>query len=284
MTLAKIQNVDTLLHDGVNTNCHNVGPVGGPVGNDASGNPTATALVGNLTALFTNPDSTHITVAAATGLTVGQTIYVDTGANAEAATRRSRARLTLSAPLSHTHRTASRDEQCCVLGRARRSTTSRSRASTASPSARRSGRQHVERRATIASVGTAGAGGSGLTSAADPKVHRRAPFATFTTPSVADLLDKRAGRAERQPERARLDCAVTLMGLGDLGPRAQRAPEGERGPGSRSWSPACLVHRPTRPPPELGPQPNDDRRGPLPSHELVAAQINGCRASARCRR
>ena len=30
MTLARIQNVDTLLHDGANTNCHNVGPVGGP--------------------------------------------------------------------------------------------------------------------------------------------------------------------------------------------------------------------------------------------------------------
>ena len=105
MTLAKIQNVDTLLHDGANTNCHNVGPVGGPVGNDGAGNPTATTLAGNLTALFTNLDSTHITVASATGLAVGQTLYVDTGANADSGviSAISGTAITFASPLAHTH-------------------------------------------------------------------------------------------------------------------------------------------------------------------------------------
>ena len=51
LTLAKIQNASTLLHDGANATCHAVGPVGGPVGLDASGNPTATTLAGNVTTL-----------------------------------------------------------------------------------------------------------------------------------------------------------------------------------------------------------------------------------------
>ena len=77
LTLAKIQNASTLLHDGTNTTCHAVGPVGGPVGLDASGNPTATTLVGNVTTLSSQTDATHIVVASATGLnTAGETIYV----------------------------------------------------------------------------------------------------------------------------------------------------------------------------------------------------------------
>ena len=87
LTLAKIQNASTLLHDGANATCHAVGPVGGPVGLDASGNPTATTLVGNVTTLSSQTDATHIVVASATGLnTAGETIYVGAGATAEAVT------------------------------------------------------------------------------------------------------------------------------------------------------------------------------------------------------
>src|SRR5215467_13601589 len=107
LTLAKIQNASTLLHDGSNTTCNAVGPVGGPVGLDASGNPTATTLVGNATTLASQTDATHIVVASATGLTTaGETIYVGSGASAEAVTVVSAAgtTLTLNAPgLTATH-------------------------------------------------------------------------------------------------------------------------------------------------------------------------------------
>jgi hypothetical protein len=84
LTLAEIQNATTLLHDGTNATCHAVGPVGGPVGLDASGNPTTTTLAGNATTLSNEVDSTHITVASATGLTaVGTTVYIGSGATAE---------------------------------------------------------------------------------------------------------------------------------------------------------------------------------------------------------
>jgi beta-glucosidase len=100
MTLAKIQNVDTLLHDGSNTTCHNVGPVGGPVGLDAAGNPTASTLSAAAAA-----GDTSITVASAGTFAVGQTIWVDVTSDAEQATITgiSGSTLTLAAPLTKAH-------------------------------------------------------------------------------------------------------------------------------------------------------------------------------------
>src|SRR6187549_564738 len=43
-TLAQVQNLSTLLHDGASPDCHNVGPVGRPFGLDASGNVAGTTL------------------------------------------------------------------------------------------------------------------------------------------------------------------------------------------------------------------------------------------------
>ena len=81
--------------------------MGGPVGLDASGSPTATTLAGNATTLTSQTDATHIVVGSATGLnTAGETIYVGAGASAEAVTVASASgtTLTLNAPgLTTTH-------------------------------------------------------------------------------------------------------------------------------------------------------------------------------------
>lgn len=288
ITLAKIQNVDTLLHDGVNTNCHNVGPVGGPVGNDASGNPTAKALVGNLTALLTNPDPTHITVAAATGLAVGQTIYVDTGANAEAATIAAIAgtTLTLGAPLAHTHPYGVPVTNNAAYSGAGQTFHNVKVASVDGFSAGETiwiDNMSNAEQVTIASVGTAGAGGTGLDlSGPITKVHPTGAsvFATFTTPSVTKICwtDAQGVLNTSGPNARGSTAPMTLMGLGATFDRGLGNAWGQtEGRESRAF----MVSGMFGPQTDLDRLPNWGRNltttgeDPYLSHELVAAQING---------
>jgi beta-glucosidase len=87
LTLAQIQNADTLLHGGTNNTCHNVGPVGSPVGLDAASAPTATTLAGNVTTTLSGSGIgvSNIPLASYSGLLAGQTAYIDSGANLESA-------------------------------------------------------------------------------------------------------------------------------------------------------------------------------------------------------
>ncbi len=78
LTLAQIQNADTLLHDGSNPSCHNVGPVSGPVALGASGSPLNTSL-----SLAGAAGDTVLRVGNATGFSVGDKFYVDTYSSAE---------------------------------------------------------------------------------------------------------------------------------------------------------------------------------------------------------
>ena len=80
-TLAQVQNLGTLLHDGASPDCHNVGPVGRPFGLDASGNVTGTTLAAAATA-----GATNIKVASVTPFSVGQTIWIDATSEAEQVT------------------------------------------------------------------------------------------------------------------------------------------------------------------------------------------------------
>jgi len=80
-TAAQVANASTLLHDGSNSTCNAVGPVGGPVGLDSSGNPTATTLAAAAAA-----GATNIKVASVTGFTAGETIWIDLTSSAEQVT------------------------------------------------------------------------------------------------------------------------------------------------------------------------------------------------------
>src|SRR4051794_7976320 len=80
-TLAQVQNLGTLLHDGPSPDCHNVGPVGRPFGLDASGNVAGTTLAAAAAA-----GATNIKVASVTPFSVGQTIWVDATSDAEQVT------------------------------------------------------------------------------------------------------------------------------------------------------------------------------------------------------
>ena len=234
MTPAKIQNVDTLLHDGANTNCHNVGPVGGPVGNDASGSPTATTLAGNLTALFTNVDPTHITVASATGLAVGQTLYVDAGVNADSGviSAISGTTITFAAPLAHVHGygvPVTNDAAYSGAGQTFHNIKVASVTGfTAGQTIWIDNMSNAEQ-VTIANVGTAGAGGTGLDLTGPiTKVHPTgaAVFTTFTTPSITKICWTDAqGVLNTSGHNARGSTGpMTLMGLGaTLRPRPRNA-------------------------------------------------------------
>src|SRR4029079_982467 len=80
-TLAQVQNMNTLLHDGPSPDCHNVGPVGRPFGLDASGNVAGTTLAAAATA-----GATNIKVASGAPFLIGQTIWIDAPSDAEQVT------------------------------------------------------------------------------------------------------------------------------------------------------------------------------------------------------
>ena len=288
ITLAKIQNVDTELHDGTNTNCHNVGPVGGPVGNDATGNPTATTLAGNLTALFTNSDSTHITVASTTGLAVGQTLYVDTGANADSGviSAISGTTITFAAPLAHTHGYGVPVTNNAAYSGAGQTFHNIKVASVTGFSAGQTiwiDNMSNAEQVTIANVGTPGAGGTGLDLTGPiTKVHPTgaAVFVTFTTPSVTKICWTDAqGVLNTSGNNARGSTApMTLMGIGASFDRALGNAWGQtEGTESRAF----MVTGMFGPQTDLDRLPNWGRNltttgeDPYLSHELVAAQING---------
>ncbi|HEU5213852.1 MAG TPA: glycoside hydrolase family 3 C-terminal domain-containing protein [Gaiellaceae bacterium] len=293
-TLAKIQNVDTLLHDGANANCHNVGPVGGPVGNDPSGSPTATTLAGNLTALFTNPDATHITVASATGLAVGQTLYVDTGTNADAGviSAISGTTITFSAPLAHTHAygvPVTNDAAYSGAGQTFHNIKVASVTGfTAGETIWIDNMSNAEQ-VTIAAVGTAGASGSGLDLTGPiTKVHPTgaAVFATFTTPSVTKICWTDAqGVLNTSGNNARGSTApMTLMGLGATFDRTLANAWGQaEGQESREF----MVTGMFGPQTDLDRLPNWGRNltttgeDPYLSHEFISAQIHGMQGT-RC--
>jgi beta-glucosidase len=287
-TLAKIQNADTLLHDGVNTNCHNVGPVGGPVGNDASGNPTATTLAGNLTALFANPDPTHITVASATGLAVGQTLYIDTGANADSGVISAIAgtTITFAAPLAHTHAYGVPVTNDAAYSGAGQTFHNIKVASVAGFSAGETiwiDNMSNAEQVTIASVGTEGASGTGLDLTGPiTKVHPTgaAVFVTFTTPSVTKICwtDAQGVLNTSGPNARGSTGPMTLMGLGATFDRTLGNAWGQtEGRESRSF----MVTGMFGPQTDLDRLPNWGRNltttgeDPFLSHELVAAQIDG---------
>jgi hypothetical protein len=204
LTLAEIQNATTLLHDGTNATCHAVGPVGGPVGLDASGNPTTTTLAGNATTLSNEVDSTHITVASATGLTaVGTTVYIGSGATAEwgtTAAGSSGTSIVLGPPfsgggtgLANTHVAGEPVTNNPALTAAGATFPIVKVASVAGFTAGETiwvGNTSDAEQVTIASVGTAGATGTGLTlSAPLAKTHlsNGAVYVTLTTPSITKL-------------------------------------------------------------------------------------------------
>ena len=146
---------------------------------------------------------------------------------------------------------------------------------------------------TIAAVGTAGSAGTGLDLTAPlAKAHangRPAYVIAHDAEHLVHLLDGRPGRAQHVgPERARLDRAddadgprgvVRPLARQRLGPdRGRREP---RLHGHRHVRPA---DRP-RPAAQLGPEPDDDRRGSRSSATSSSPpRSRGCRASARCRR
>ena len=106
---------------------------------------------------------------------------------------------------------------------------------------------------TIAAVGTAGSGGTGLDLTAPlAKAHAngRPAYVSLTTPEHrAHLLDGRAGRAQHvRPERARLHRADDADGpRRHVRPRARQRVGPDRGhrESRASWSPACSARRPT---------------------------------------
>jgi beta-glucosidase len=216
LTLAEIQNAGTLLHDGSNSTCHNVGPVSGPVGDDASGNPTATTL-----SAASLVGDTNIKVASITGFTVGETIWVDVTSDAE--------------------------------------------------------------QVTIASVGTAGATGTGLgLTGALTKAHAsgRAVYVTLTTPSITKICwtDAQGVNVTSGTQVARNTAPMTLMGLGATFDRTVGNAWGQTaGVESRE----LMVSGVFGPQTDLDRLPNWGRNltttgeDPYLSHELVAAQING---------
>src|SRR6476469_5634457 len=81
-TLAQVQNLGTLIHDGASPDCHNVGPVGRPFGLDASGNVAGTTLAATATAGATNIKVTTVVPS----FTVGQKIWIDATSEAEQVT------------------------------------------------------------------------------------------------------------------------------------------------------------------------------------------------------
>ena len=288
MTPAKIQNVDTLLHDGANTNCHNVGPVGGPVGNDASGSPTATTLAGNLTALFTNVDPTHITVASATGLAVGQTLYVDAGVNADSGviSAISGTTITFAAPLAHVHGygvPVTNDAAYSGAGQTFHNIKVTSVTGfTAGQTIWIDNMSNAEQ-VTIANVGTPGAGGTGLDLTGPiTKVHPTgaAVFTTFTTPSVTKICWTDAqGVLNTSGNNARGSTGpMTLMGLGASFDRGLANAWGQtEGRESREF----MVTGMFGPQTDLDRLPNWGRNltttgeDPYLSHEFIASQIEG---------
>jgi len=197
LTLAKIQNASTLLHDGTNATCRAVGPVGWPVGLDAAGNPTATTLAGNVTTLSSQPDATHIVVASATGLnTAGQTIYVGAGTTAEAVTVASASgtTITLNAPgLTNTHAAGESVTNDPALSGAGATFPVIKVASVTGFTAGESiwvGNTSNAEHVTISSVGTAGATGTGITLTAGlANIHatNENVYVTLTTPSITKL-------------------------------------------------------------------------------------------------
>ena len=80
-TLAQVQNINTLLHDGPSPDCHNVGPVGRPFGVDAAGNVTGTTL-----AAAAAIGATNVKVTSVTPFSNGQTIWLDATSDAEQVT------------------------------------------------------------------------------------------------------------------------------------------------------------------------------------------------------
>src|SRR5689334_17396609 len=80
-TLAQVQNINTLLHDGASPDCHNVGPVGRPFGVDASGNVAGTTLAAAAVA-----GATNVKVTSVTPFSNGQTIWLDATSDAEQVT------------------------------------------------------------------------------------------------------------------------------------------------------------------------------------------------------
>jgi hypothetical protein len=195
-TLAEIQNATTLLHDGQNNTCNAVGPVGGPVANDGSGNVLGTTLQGNATTLTSQTDATHIVVASATGLTTaGETIYVGAVGAAEAVTVASATgtTITLNAPgLTGTHAAGESVTNDPALSGAGATFPVIKVASIAGFTAGTKIWIDVTssaEQATIASVGTAGATGTGITLKSGlAKIHASGrPVYVTTAPSITKL-------------------------------------------------------------------------------------------------
>src|SRR5262245_21421059 len=80
-TLAQVQHLGTLLHDGASPDCHNVGPVGRPFGLDAAGNVAGTTLAAAAAA-----GATNVKVTSVAPFSVGQTIWIDATSDAEQVT------------------------------------------------------------------------------------------------------------------------------------------------------------------------------------------------------
>src|SRR5207253_3180756 len=81
LTREQATNLAMILHYGANPDCHNVGPVGRPVGLDSSGVPTGTQLAAAALA-----GDTNIKVESVSPYNTGQTIWIDATSDAEQAT------------------------------------------------------------------------------------------------------------------------------------------------------------------------------------------------------
>jgi beta-glucosidase len=215
-TLAQVQNLGTLVHDGASPDCHNVGPVGRPYGVDASGNVAGTTL-----AAAAAVGATNIKVTSVTPFAAGQTIWIDATSDAE--------------------------------------------------------------QATIAAVGTAGSGGTGVdltTPLVKAHANGRPAYVSLTTPSISFICwtDAQGVLNTSGPNSRGSTGPMTLMGLAASFDRSLGNVWGQtEGAESRAFMVTGM----------FGPQTDLDRQSnwgrnltttgedPFLSHELVASQIQG---------